>query len=77
MSDLIDYTGIMPVYPIPTYKYGGIYIQKKNKGKFNELKRITGKSNEELKHSKNTLTSKRGIFSQNFSKIAKKRKKKK
>lgn len=25
MSDLIDYTGIMPVYPIPTYKYGGIH----------------------------------------------------
>lgn len=29
MSDLIDYTGIMPVYPIPTYKYGGIHIKKR------------------------------------------------
>lgn len=45
--------------------------------KFNELKRRTGKSTEELTHSKNPLTRKRAIFAQNFSKIAKKRKKKK
>ena len=32
MSDLIDYTGIMPEYPIPSYKYGGIHIKKKNRG---------------------------------------------
>ena len=77
MSDLIDYTGIMPVYPIPTYKYGGIHIKKKNRGKFNELKRRTGKSTEELTHSKNPLTRKRAIFAQNFSRIAKSRKKRK
>lgn len=29
MSDLIDYTGIMPEYPIPSYKYGGIHIKKR------------------------------------------------
>lgn len=39
MNDLIDYTGIMPVYPIPSYKYGGIHIKKKNRGKFNALKK--------------------------------------
>lgn len=55
----------------------GIHIKKKNRGKFNELKRRTGKSTEELTHSKNPLTHKRAIFAQNFSKIAKKRKKKK
>lgn len=68
---------IMPQYPIPSYKYGGIHIKKKNRGKFNALKKRTGKSTEELTHSKNPLTRKRAIFAQNFSKIAKKRKKKK
>lgn len=52
MSDLIDYTGIMPEYPIPSYKYGGIHIKKKNRGKFNALKKRTGKTTEELTHSK-------------------------
>ena len=60
MNDLIDYTGIMPVYPIPSYKYGG--IKKKNRGKFNALKKRTGKTTEELTHSKNPLTRKRAIF---------------
>lgn len=77
MSDLIDYTGIMPEYPILSYKYGGIHIKKKNRGKFNALKKRTGKSTEELTHSKNPLTRKRAIFAQNFSRIAKRRKKKK
>lgn len=77
MNDLIDYTGIMPVYPIPLYKYGGIHIKKKNRGKFNALKKRTGKTTEELTHSKNPLTRKRAIFAQNFSRIAKRRKKKK
>lgn len=67
---------IYPIYPIPTYKSGGIYIKKKNRGKFNALKKRTGKSTEELTHSKNPLTRKRAIFAQNFSRIAKKRKKK-
>ena len=67
---------IYPTYPIPTYKSGGIHIKKKNRGKFNALKKRTGKSTEELTHSKNPLTRKRAIFAQNFSRIAKKRKKK-
>ena len=67
---------IYPIYPIPSYKYGGIHIKKKNRGKFNALKKRTGKSTEELTHSKNPVTKKRAIFAQNFSRIARKRKKK-
>lgn len=68
---------IIPQYPIPSYKDGGIHIKKKNRGKFNALKKRTGKSTEELTHSKNPLTRKRAIFAQNFSRIAKRKKKKK
>lgn len=53
-----------------------INIKKKNRGAFNALKRRTGKTTEELTHSKNPLTRKRAIFAQNFSRIAKRRKKK-
>lgn len=77
MSDLIDYTGIMPEYPIPSYKYGGIHIKKKNRGKFNALKKRTGKTTEELTHSKNPLTRKRAIFAQNAKKWRHKGRKKK
>ena len=45
----------------------GIHIKKKNKGKFNALKKRTGKSTEELTHSKNPLTRKRA----NFARMAK------
>ena len=44
-----------------------IHIKKKNRGKFNALKRKTGKSTEELTHSKNPLTRKRA----NFARMAK------
>ena len=44
-----------------------IHIKKKNKGKFNALKKRTGKSTEELTHSKNPLTRKRA----NFARMAK------
>lgn len=77
ISDLIDYTGIMPEYPIPSYKYGGIHIKKKNRGKFNALKKRTGKTTEELTHSKNPLTRKRAIFAQNAKKWKHKGRKKK
>lgn len=40
-------------------------IKKKNRGKFNALKKRTGKTTEELTHSKNPLTRKRAIFAQN------------
>ena len=40
MSDLIDMALIMPEYPIPKYKDGGIHIKKENRGKFNALKNV-------------------------------------
>jgi hypothetical protein len=46
----------------------GIHIKPENKGKFNALKARTGKSTEELTHSKNPLTRKRAIFAQNAAK---------
>ena len=64
-------------YQIPSYKDGGIHIKKKNRGKFNALKKRTGKSTEELTHSKNPLTRKRAIFAQNAAKWNHKGRKKK
>ena len=46
-------------------KYGGIHINPANKGKFNATKKATGKTTEELTHSKNPLTRKRAVFAQN------------
>jgi hypothetical protein len=46
-------------------KKGGIHINPKNKGKFNATKKRTGKTTEELAHSKNPLTRKRAIFALN------------
>lgn len=43
----------------------GIHIKEENRGKFTETKKRTGKSTEELTHSKNPLTRKRAIFAQN------------
>ena len=43
----------------------GIHIKKENRGKFTETKKRTGKTTEELTHSKNPLTRKRAIFAQN------------
>lgn len=47
---------------------GGIYIKPENRGKFNATKKRTGKTTEELTHSKNPLTRKRAIFAQNAAK---------
>lgn len=33
-----------PLYPIPTYKSGGIHIKKKNKGKFSAAAKRAGMS---------------------------------
>ena len=41
---------------------GSIHIKPENKGKFTETKKRTGKTTEELTHSKNPLTRKRAIF---------------
>lgn len=54
---------------------GGIHIDPKNKGKFTDTKKRTGKSTEELTHSKNPLTRKRAIFAQNAKKWNHKKKK--
>ena len=45
-----------------------IKINPKNKGKFNALKKRTGKTTEQLTHSQNSLTRKRAIFAQNAKK---------
>lgn len=44
---------------------GKIYIKPENRGKFTETMKRTGKSAEELSHSKNPLTRKRAIFALN------------
>lgn len=56
-------------YGGPIFAKGGtIHINPENKGKFTETKRRTGKTTEELTHSKNPLTRKRAIFAQNAKK---------
>lgn len=50
---------------IAGYKDGKIAIKPANRGKFNATKKRTGKTTEELTHSKNPLTRKRAIFAQN------------
>ena len=54
--------------PLLFSKGGSIHIKPENKGKFTETKRRTGKTTEELTHSKNPLTRKRAIFAQNAKK---------
>ncbi|MEE3413834.1 MAG: hypothetical protein VZR53_00495 [Prevotella sp.] len=57
----------MPQITMPEYKNGKspIHINPANRGKFNATKKRTGKSTEELAHSKNPLTRKRAIFALN------------
>lgn len=50
-----------------------IKIKPENKGKFNALKKRTGKTTAELKHSKNPLTRKRATFAANARKWSKKK----
>lgn len=45
-----------------------IHIKKENEGKFTATKKATGKSTEELAHSKNPLTRKRAVFAMNAKK---------
>lgn len=49
-------------------KGGSIFIKPENRGKFTETKKRTGKTTEELTHSKNPITRKRAIFAQNAKK---------
>ncbi len=51
-----------------------IHIKKENKGKFTDTKKRTGKTTEQLTHSKNPLTRKRAIFAQNAKKFNHKKK---
>ena len=46
----------------------GIKIKPENKGKFTATKKETGKTTEELTHSKNPVTKKRAVFAQNAAK---------
>jgi hypothetical protein len=46
----------------------GIHIKPENKGKFTATKKATGKTTEELTHSKNPVTKKRAVFAQNAAK---------
>ena len=46
----------------------GIHIKPENKGKFNATKTRTGKTTEELTHSKNPITRRRAVFAQNAAK---------
>lgn len=50
------------------YKYGGIHINPANRGKLTETMQRTGKTKEELAHSKNPLTRKRAQFAINAEK---------
>lgn len=64
-----DFTALVNNYPEQIMKMGGgIHIKPENRGKFNATKKRTGKSTEELTHSKNPLTRKRAIFAQNAKK---------
>lgn len=45
-----------------------IHIKPENRGKFTATKKRTGKTTEELTHSKNPVTRKRAIFAQNAAK---------
>lgn len=57
-----------PLNYLSYFKNGGIHIKPENKGKFTATKKRTGKTTEELTHSKNPLTRKRAIFAQNAKK---------
>lgn len=67
LPELIDYDGF-EMYE----SKNKIEIKPENKGKFNATKKKTGKSTEELTHSKNPLTRKRAIFAKNAKKWNKK-----
>ena len=76
----MDHTGILdknrkanqPVGHKSLEEESGIHINPENKGKFNATKERTGKSTEELTHSKNPLTRKRAQFALNAKKWNKK-----
>jgi hypothetical protein len=62
---LKDQTGLLVTKKA---KGGSIHIKPENKGKFTATKKKTGKTTEQLTHSKNPVTKKRAIFAQNAKK---------
>jgi hypothetical protein len=50
-TEMDEKMNIMPQYPIPSYKYGGIHIKKKNRGKFTKSAKAAGQSVQEHAHS--------------------------
>lgn len=66
-SNSIGLDNIMQGYIDMMKKGSKIYIKPENRGKFNATKKRTGKTTEELTHSKNPVTRKRAIFAQNAS----------
>lgn len=64
--------GLYPIYPLPTYKYGGIHIKKKNRGKFTAAAKRAGMCVQQYaKHVLNDsnaspLLKKRANFARNF-----------
>ena len=73
---------IYPIYPIPTYKSGGIHIKKKTRGKFTASAKKAGQSVQQHAHSvlnnpnASKLQKKRAQFAVNMKKLARKRKNK-
>lgn len=64
-SNSIGLDNIMQGYIDMMKKGSKIYIKPENRGKFNATKKRTGKTTEELAHSKNPVTRKRAIFALN------------
>ena len=67
MAEKINYHVTIDEIFSPLKAKSGISIKPENKGKFNATKKATGKSTEELTHSKNPTTKKRAIFAQSAS----------
>lgn len=67
-SNTLDIKDIPDNFIFMMKKGSKIYIKPENRGKFTETKKRTGKTTEELTHSKNPVTRKRAIFAQNAAK---------
>ena len=69
---------LYPIYPIPSYKNGGIHIKKKNRGKFTAAAKRAGMSVQEYARkvlkdpNASPLLKKRANFAKNFGKKKKK-----
>lgn len=68
LEKVIEFANSETCMQILSMKKGGIYIKPENRGKFTATKKRTGKTTEELAHSKNPLTRKRAIFALNVRK---------